>query len=87
MSPRTIRYRNFIYRCYRCRSTAGGRKPCGHQASAQAIENAVEANAVQQLGQRAPIWDRIEVVFWDYRDRSVRVRLLLPVQAEHAQEK
>ena len=31
MSPQTIRYRNILYRYYRCRSTAGGRVPCGYQ--------------------------------------------------------
>ncbi|MBM3812459.1 MAG: recombinase family protein [Acidimicrobiia bacterium] len=85
MSPHTIRYRNSIYRYYRCRSTGGGRKPCGHQVSAPAIENSIEANVSQQLGQRSPIWDLIEVVMWDYRDSSVRVRLLPPVEAEQAQ--
>jgi hypothetical protein len=82
MSPHTIRYRNFIYRYYRCRSTAGGRKPCGHQVSAPTIENSVVANVSQRLGQGSPIWDLIEVVIWDYRDSSVRVRLLPPVDAE-----
>lgn len=85
MSPQTIRYRNFIYRYYRCRSTAGGRKPCGHQVSAPAIENSIEANVTQQPGQGSPIGDLIEVVMWDYRDSSVRVRLLPPVEAEQAQ--
>lgn len=56
MSPHTIRYRNFIYRYYRCRSTAGGRKPCGRQVSAPAIENSVEANVSRRLGQGSPIW-------------------------------
>lgn len=82
MSPHTIRYRSFIYRYYRCRSTAGGRKPCGHQVSGPAIENSIEANVSQQRGQRSPIWDLIEVVMWDYRDSSVRVRLLPPAEAE-----
>ena len=51
MSPQTIRYRKMLYRCRRYRSTAGGRAPCGHQVSVQAIEDSVEVNVSRRLGQ------------------------------------
>ena len=44
MSPHTIRYRNFLYRYYRCRSTGEGRKPRGHQVSAPMIEASLLQN-------------------------------------------
>jgi hypothetical protein len=82
MSPHTIRYRNVLYRYYRCRSTAGGRAPCGHQVSAQAIETSVEVNVSQQLGQESEIWDLIDVVIYDHRDGGIRVRVIPPVDGE-----
>ncbi len=82
MSPHTIRYRNFLYRYYRRRSTAGGRVPCGHQVSAQAIETSVEMNVSQQLGQESQIWDLIDVVIYDHRDGGIRVRVIPPVEGE-----
>ena len=82
MSPHTIRYRNVLYRYYRCRSTAGGRAPCGHQVSAHAIETAVEVNVSRQLGQESQIWNLIDVVIYDHRDEGIRVRLIPPVDGE-----
>lgn len=82
MSPHTIRYRNVLYRYYRCRSTAGGRAPCGHQVSAQAIETSVEVNVSEQLGQESQIWDSIEHVIYDHRDGGIRVRVIPPVDGE-----
>lgn len=83
MSPQTIRYRNVLYRYYRCRSTAGGRPPCGHQVSAPAIENSVEVTVSQRLGQESQIWDLLDVVIYDHRDGGVRVRVLPAVEGEH----
>jgi len=80
MSPHTIRYRNILYRYYRCRSTAGGRTPCGHQVSAQAIESSVEVNVSRRLNQESEILDLIDVVIYDHRDGGVRVRLLPTVE-------
>jgi site-specific DNA recombinase len=82
MSPHTIRYRNVLYRYYRCRSTAGGRVPCGHQVSAHAIETAVEGKVSRQLGQESQLWDSIELVTYDHRDEGIRVRLIPPVYGE-----
>ncbi len=82
MSPHTIRYRNVLYRYYRCRSTAGGRAPCGHQISAQAIENSVEGNISHRLEQESQIWDLIDVVIYDHRTGGIRVRLIPPVEGE-----
>jgi DNA invertase Pin-like site-specific DNA recombinase len=44
MSAHTMRYRKFLYRYYRCRSTAGGQRPCGHQVPAREIGGAVRQN-------------------------------------------
>ncbi len=85
MTPHTIRHGNVIYRYYRCRSTAGGRAPCGRQVSAPAIENAVVENIAPRLsihGQEAPIWDSIERVVYHYRTDGIRVSVTLPVQPE-----
>ena len=42
MSPNTSGYRNFMYRYYRCRSTAGGTPPCsGVRVPAWEIEQFV----------------------------------------------
>jgi len=67
VSPQTIRYRNLLYRYYRCRSTAGGRAPCGHRVSAQAIEDSVEVNVSRRLGQGSLNWDLIDVVIYAHR--------------------
>src|SRR5487761_1943957 len=82
MSPHTIRYRNVLYRYYRCRSTAGGRQPCGHQVSAQAIENAVERNVFPELAQESQLWDSIELAAYNHRDGGIRVRLIRPGNGE-----
>jgi hypothetical protein len=50
-------------RYYRCRSTAGGRAPCGHQVSAHAIVTAVELNVSRQLGKESQRWDSMEPVY------------------------
>ena len=67
MSPHTIRYRKFIYRYYRCRSTAGGRRPCGHQVSAQVIEARLRE-----------IRDHVESLVYDHRNKSVRAKVVPP---------
>jgi len=81
MSPHTIRYKRFLYRYYRCRSTAGGRRPCGHQVSAPDIEAAV-LRALELLWRRhwdeKPIRDYVESVVYDHRDENVRARLIPP---------
>ena len=41
MTPHTVRHGNKVYRYYRCRSTAGGWKPCGGQVAAGHIEDAI----------------------------------------------
>jgi hypothetical protein len=81
MSSHTIRYRKFLYRYYRCRSTAGGQRPCGHQVSASDIEGAVRQNL-------ETLWDvrlnegqiryYVESVVYDHRDQSVRAAFIRP---------
>lgn len=79
MSPHTIRYRNCLYRYYRCRSTVGGRKPCGCQVSAPAIEGALQQNLELLWGLRLDakqIQDHVESVVYDHRDQKVRAKVI-----------
>jgi DNA invertase Pin-like site-specific DNA recombinase len=81
MSPHTIRYRNFIYRYYRCRSTAGGQRPCGHQVSAQAVEARLREEYSWHYGvllEWNQIRDHVESVAYDHRDQSLRARFIPP---------
>jgi site-specific DNA recombinase len=41
LTPHSSRRGNKVYRYYRCRSTRGGRKPCGYQLAAGIIESIV----------------------------------------------
>lgn len=83
MSPHTIRYRNFIYRYYRCRSTAGGRLPCRHQVSAQAVEARLREEYLWRYGvllEWNQIGGHVESVAYDHRDQSLRARIIPPLQ-------
>jgi DNA invertase Pin-like site-specific DNA recombinase len=85
MSPHTIRYRNFLYRYYRCRSTAGGRRPCGHQVSAYALEFALLQNLELLWRLRLDekqIRDHVESVVYDHRDQSVRAKVIPPPEPD-----
>lgn len=85
MSPHTIRYRNFIYRYYRCRSTAGGRKPCGLQVPAQNIEEAAcrELRALRRVSvEPGQLRDHVESIVYDPRDQSVRARFISSPESE-----
>ena len=85
MSPHTIRYRNFIYRYYRCRSTAGGRRPCGHQISAPTIEGVVMQNLMMVLDLRLDvdqIREHVASVVYDHRDQSVRATFIRPPEPQ-----
>jgi hypothetical protein len=68
---------------YRCRSTAGGRRPCGHQVSAPAIEAALLQNveALWGLDTKA-IPDHVESVVYDHRDQRIRVKMIPLPDAE-----
>ena len=81
MSPHTIRYRNCLYRYYRCRSTVGGRRPCGCQVSAPAIEGALQQNLELLWGLRLDarqIRDHVESVVYDHRDQKIRAKVVPP---------
>ncbi len=74
MTPHTIRYRKWLYRYYRCRSTAGGRRACGYQVSAHEMESLVARHASSVLGVRLDLKDirkHVESVTYDHRDGSV----------------
>jgi hypothetical protein len=77
MSPHTVRYRNIIYRYYRCRSTAGGRPPCGYQIAVFMLESSVQG-ALWRRGVKIEadeIRNHVEVVTYDARNASVRAKL------------
>jgi DNA invertase Pin-like site-specific DNA recombinase len=85
MSPHTIRYRNFLYRYYRCRSTDGGRRPCGHQVSAPAIEGAVRKNLETLWGvhlDEKQIREHVESAVYDHRDQNVRATFIRPPEPD-----
>jgi site-specific DNA recombinase len=87
MSPHTIRYRNFLYRYYRCRSTAGGQRPCGQQVPAYEIESALRQKLKLLWRVRLEekeLRDRIESVVYDHRDQSVRAKVIPPPEPEPA---
>ncbi len=77
MSPHTVRHRNIIYRYYRCRSTAGGRPPCGYQIAVFMLESSVRG-ALWRRGVKKEadeIRNHVEVVTYDARNASVRAKL------------
>ena len=87
MTPHLIRYKNRLYRYYRCRSTAGGRRPCGHQVCAQDIERAVQ----QQFWinwrvtlESNQLRDYVQSGIYDWRDGSIRASLIRPEPASNA---
>jgi hypothetical protein len=85
MSPHTIRYRNCLYRYYRCRSTVGGRRPCGCKVTAPAIEGALLQNPELFWGLRLDakqIRDHIESVVYDHRDQKVRAKAIPPPERD-----
>jgi lambda family phage portal protein len=78
-------YRNFIYRYYRCRSTAGGQRPCGRQISAPAIEGAVRQNLEMLWGvhlDEDQIRVHVESVVYNHRVRSVNATFIRPPEQE-----
>ncbi len=85
MSPQTNRYRNRVYLYYRCRSTAGGVRPCGRQVSAWVIESAVTQKVSTKStapSTDAEIWEQVEQVVYDPRTTAVLVRLVKPDAVE-----
>jgi len=84
MGSHTVRVRSVISRYYRCRSTAGGRKPCkGVMVNAYAIEAAV----LTQLGvgsrlsskeQADVVKERAARILFDATSGKVRIELIKP---------
>ncbi|MCC6392599.1 MAG: recombinase family protein [Bryobacterales bacterium] len=87
MTPHLIRYKNWLYRYYRCRSTEGGRKPCSRQVCAQDIETAVQQqfwiNWRVKL-ESNQLRDHVESIIYDWRDDSIRAFLIRPEPAPEA---
>lgn len=91
MTPHTVRHGHITYCYYRCRSTAGGRKPCRGQVSAGQIEAAV----CRQLLLPKPVDGRdridlreipefVEKLSYDHRTKNINV--LLKPQPEPSDE-
>ena len=79
LMPHSTRRGNKVYRYYRCRSTAGGRPPCGYQIAAGAIESAV-ANVLPRAHRDEldshRIRTHVESVLYDNETWTVTVRLV-----------
>ncbi len=91
MTPHTVRHGRITYCYYRCRSTAGGRKPCRGQVSAGQIEAAV----CRKIPLPKPVDGRnyinlreipeyVEKLSYDHRTKNIR--LLLKPQSEPPEE-
>jgi DNA invertase Pin-like site-specific DNA recombinase len=79
LMPHSTRRGNKVYRYYRCRSTAGGRAPCGYQIAAGTIESAVadvlpRAHRDELNSHR--IRTHVESVLYDNKTWTVTVRLV-----------
>ena len=80
MSPHTVRHRNVIYCYYRCRSTAGGRPPCGFQIAAFVLESSLQ-RVLWRRGVKVEankIRNHVEVVTYDARNASFKAKLKVP---------
>jgi hypothetical protein len=76
--PHSTRRGNKVYRYYRCRSTAGGRSPCGYQIAAGTIESAVAdllPRAHRNELDSFRIRTHVEAVLYDNETCTVTVRL------------
>ena len=88
MTPHTVRHGNKVYRYYRCRSTAGGWKPCGGQVAAGPIEDAI----CRQIPLPKPVrWHKyiepeaipefIHKLSYDHRTETITMSFTPPVEA------
>ena len=79
LMPHSTRRGNKVYRYYRCRSTAGGRAPCGYQIAAGTIESAV-ANVLPRAHRDEldghQIRTHVESVLYDNKTWIATVRLV-----------
>ena len=84
MGSHTVRVRSVISRYYRCRSTAGGRKPCtGVMVNAYAIEAAVLAelgvgSRLSSKEQADVVKERAARILFDATSGKVRIELIKP---------
>jgi hypothetical protein len=86
MATHTVRKRNCIYLYYRCRSTAGGLKPCGVQVAAADLEFAV----LRQLSIRsdpdpAVFKKLIETLSYEHRSGIITTTLFPPIEPQPEQ--
>ncbi len=84
MGSHTVRVRSVISRYYRCRSTAGGRKPCkGVMVNAYAIETAVLAelgvgSRLFSKEQSDAVKERTRKIVFDAASGKVRIEMIKP---------
>lgn len=84
MGSHTVRVRSVISRYYRCRSTAGGRKPCkGVMVNAHAIESAVLAelgvgSRLSSKDQSYAVKELAGKILFDAASGKVRIELIKP---------
>lgn len=79
LMPHSTRRGNKVYRYYRCRSTAGGRPPCGYQIAAGTIESAVADLLPRMYRDELDshrILTHVESVLYDNETWTVTVRLV-----------
>ena len=85
MAPHTVRHGHIAYCYYRCRSTAGGRRPCRGQVPAGQIEAAVCRQILlpEPVDRRDHIDLReipefVEKLSYDHRTKKIKVLLKPP---------
>ena len=81
MATHTVRKRNCIYLYYRCRSTAGGLKPCGGQVGASALEFAVLRELSLCSDPDPEVFKKlIETLSYDHRPGIITMTLFPPIE-------
>ena len=79
LTPHSSRRGNRVYRYYRCRSTAGGRPPCGYQVAAGMVESAATdllPRTRRDELESHRLRTRVESVVYDNDTCTMTVRLL-----------
>lgn len=82
MTPHTIRYRKVLYRYYKCRSSAGGQPPCGHQVVAHLIEvvtmSMLRSRWRVRIQREMELRTYIKDLVYDPRNGTVTARVHVP---------
>jgi site-specific DNA recombinase len=87
MATHTVRKRNCIYLYYRCRSTAGGLKPCGVQVGAAQLEFAVLRELSIRSDPDADVFKKlVETLSYDHRSGIITMTLVPPSESPPEQQ-